>query len=135
VRAGRVRPAREGERGKPSRSRYRALERFQAGAAGYSAVEWRPQQGRLHQVRVHAAVIGHPLAVDPAYGGASELRVRDLVRDPAGRADADAVVLSRVPLHAASMTFAHPATGARTHIEAPLAADLERVLALLRSHQ
>src|SRR5262245_35190808 len=87
IRGGRVRAARPGEAGKPSRSRYRALERFDVGA-GYSAVEWRPLQGRLHQVRVHAALAGHPLAVDPHYGGAAELRVRDLVRDAAGRADA-----------------------------------------------
>jgi len=116
VRRGRVRAARDGERGKPSRSRWRALERF----GGYTVVEWRPEQGRLHQVRAHAAFAGHPLAVDPDYGGADELRA------------GGEVVLARVPLHAASLAFPHPATGARTTIEAPLPDDLARAVAALR---
>jgi tRNA pseudouridine32 synthase/23S rRNA pseudouridine746 synthase/23S rRNA pseudouridine955/2504/2580 synthase len=129
VRHGRVRVARAGEDGKPSRSRWRALERFGAGEGALTAVEWRPLSGRLHQVRAHAAFLGHPLAVDPDYGGAIALRVRDLV---GARADADDVVIARVPLHAAALAFAHPTTGARLEIEAPLPEDLQRALALLR---
>jgi RluA family pseudouridine synthase len=132
IRGGRMRPSRDGERGKPSRSRWRALERFDVGP-GYTTVEWRPHEGRLHQVRVHAAVLGHPLAVDPAYGGAEALHVRDLLREAGGRGDADDVVLARVPLHAAAIALRHPATGDRLALEAPLPADLARALELLRA--
>jgi RluA family pseudouridine synthase len=128
VRGGRVRAARDGEGGKASRTRWRALERFDA----YSAVEWRPLSGRLHLVRAHAALAGHPLAVDPDYGGARELRVRDLVAAPAARPDADEVVVGRLTLHAGAVALAHPATGARLELEAPLPADLQRALDLLR---
>lgn len=131
VRHGRVRVARAGEAGKPSRSRWRALERFGAGPGAFTAVEWRPLTGRLHQVRVHAAVLGHPLAVDPHYGGADALRVRDLPGG-AARADADEVVLARVPLHAAGLAFQHPTRATRVQIEAPLPADLAHAVALLR---
>jgi RluA family pseudouridine synthase len=134
VRRGRVRVARDGEAGKSSRSRWRALERFGVGAAAFTAVEWRPLSGRLHQVRAHAAFLGHPLAVDPDYGGAAALRVRDLAPGPesTARSDADDVVLARVPLHAAALAFDHPMTGARLEIEAALPEDLARALAILR---
>lgn len=35
----------------------------------YSLVEFRPKTGRMHQIRVHAAAIGHPVACDTTYGG------------------------------------------------------------------
>jgi tRNA pseudouridine32 synthase/23S rRNA pseudouridine746 synthase/23S rRNA pseudouridine955/2504/2580 synthase len=129
VRGGRVRVARDGEPGgKPSRTRWRALERYR----DFSAVEWRPLSGRLHQVRVHAQLLGHPLAVDPYYGGTDALRVRDL--DPLGGTgpEGNEVVIARVPLHAAALRFAHPKSGAPIEIEAPLPEDLARAVALLR---
>jgi RluA family pseudouridine synthase len=130
VRGGRVRVAREGERGgKPSRTRWRALERW----PGYSAVELRPLSGRLHQVRVHAAALGHPLAVDPDYGGAAALRVHDLDSGAAGRPDADDVVVDRVTLHAMQLGLRHPSTGAWLQIDASLPPDLARAVALLSS--
>ena len=132
VRGGRVRLAREGERaGKPSRTRWRALERW----PGYSAVELRPLSGRLHQVRAHAAALGHPLAVDPDYGGAPALRVRDLDPEAGARPDADQVIVDRVTLHAAEIALRHPSTAAWLKIEAPLPPDLARAVALLRGRR
>jgi 23S rRNA-/tRNA-specific pseudouridylate synthase len=158
IRGGKVRAAREGEAGgKPSATAWRALERWSAGAppgpnAGYSAVEFRPRSGRLHQVRVHAALLGHPLAVDPYYGGAEALFARDL--DPraaaasaaaaqGGQAEArpettevgegDQPVVARLTLHASSLRLAHPASGAPLEITAALPADLERAVTILRA--
>ncbi len=61
----------------------------------------------MHQLRVHMAHIGRPLAGDPRYGGALTL---------AGRA------APRLMLHAATLSFPHP-DGGRITVEAPLPAD------------
>jgi tRNA pseudouridine32 synthase/23S rRNA pseudouridine746 synthase/23S rRNA pseudouridine955/2504/2580 synthase len=128
IRGGRVRPARPGESGgKPSVTAWRAIERFRE----LTSVELRPRSGRLHQVRAHLAVLGHPLAVDPDYGGAERLLARDLdpsLEGPAG----DEIVLARVPLHAERLRFRHPISGKPMEIAAPLPPDLERVVTLLR---
>jgi RluA family pseudouridine synthase len=126
IRGGKVRLARPGETGgKPSVTAWRALERWGSPgqAAAFTALELRPRSGRLHQVRAHLASIGHPLAVDPDYGGAEQLTI------------GEAVVLARVPLHAASLRLKHPATGAPLEIGAPLPEDLERTIAALRRPQ
>jgi tRNA pseudouridine32 synthase/23S rRNA pseudouridine746 synthase len=129
IRGGKVRVALTGETGgKPSSTAWRALERFGEqtpgagpGAAGFTALEIRPRSGRLHQVRAHLASIGHPLAVDPDYGGAEQL------------AFGQGVALTRVPLHAASLRLKHPTTGQPLEIAAPLPEDLERTVAALRA--
>lgn len=48
--------------GKPARTGWRVLD------AGLHLVEFRPETGRTHQIRVHAAHIGCPIAGDPVYG-------------------------------------------------------------------
>lgn len=73
--------------------------------------------GRTHQVRVHAAHIGHPVAGDETYGEAA--------CNDAWRAQG----LSRLFLHAAELSVPHPADGRVLRIEAPLPADLRAVLA------
>lgn len=50
--------------GKPSRTRWRVLER----RGPYALVEFRPETGRTHQIRVHAAHLGCPILGDPVYG-------------------------------------------------------------------
>lgn len=52
--------------GKPSRTRYRVLERF----GGHSLVELEPLTGRTHQLRLHCAHLGCPILGDPQYGSA-----------------------------------------------------------------
>ena len=137
IRGGKVRPARPGEAaGKPSVTAWRAIERFGGGEGGpiapaFTSVELRPRSGRLHQVRAHLAVLGHPLAVAPDYGGAERLTARDLDSRVEGP-DAEEIVLSRVPLHAERLRFRHPTDGKQVEIVAPLPLDLERVVSLLR---
>lgn len=52
------------EKGKSAVTHFRVLEQYQ----GYSLVECQLETGRTHQIRVHMAYIGHPLAGDPLYG-------------------------------------------------------------------
>jgi tRNA pseudouridine32 synthase / 23S rRNA pseudouridine746 synthase len=138
IRGGKVRPARPGDTGgKPSVTAWRAIERFGGQGAGqrvpeFTSVELRPRSGRLHQVRAHLAVLGHPLAVDPDYGGAERLLAGDL-NPSLDSGAAEELVLDRVPLHAERVRFRHPTNGKPVEIAAPLPPDLERVVALLRS--
>jgi len=126
ARRGRMRPARPGDpRGKPSATRFRLLEAFPprpwAGGA-LSLVEASPETGRTHQIRVHLAAEGFPLAVDPDYGDDAPLRGPD-----------GAILLARTPLHAARLEVRHPADGRPLAIEAPLPEDMARAIEVLRS--
>jgi 23S rRNA pseudouridine1911/1915/1917 synthase len=98
------------EGGRESVTTYRVMERF----AGYSLVEAKPKTGRTHQIRVHLAAIGHPVAGDRVYGRRSTL-------------------LDRQFLHALRITFTHPSSSERMTIEAPLPRELEGVLESLRA--
>jgi 23S rRNA pseudouridine1911/1915/1917 synthase len=96
--------------GRPAQTGYRVL-RF---VAGYTLVEAMPHTGRTHQIRVHFAGIGHPLAGDSIYGA----------RRPTPG-------LSRQFLHAARLRIRLPATGAEREFSSPLPADLASVLEML----
>lgn len=78
---------------------YEVLEEF----GGYSFVRLRLETGRTHQIRVHMAYLGHPVAGDPLYGS----------KDRFG-------ILSGQCLHAGLIGFTHPTTEERVRIEAPL---------------
>jgi 23S rRNA pseudouridine1911/1915/1917 synthase len=78
---------------------------------GASLLRVRLETGRTHQIRVHLAAIGLPVAGDPEYGVAG------------------AFGLERQFLHAARLAFAHPVTGAPVDVSSPLPADLEAALA------
>jgi 23S rRNA pseudouridine1911/1915/1917 synthase len=72
--------------------------------------------GRTHQIRVHLASIGHPVAGDDVYGGGGARRL--LALPP-----------KRHFLHAAWLIFPHPVTGKPIDLRAPLPEDLSRSLA------
>jgi len=98
-------------------------ERFE----GITFVEVAPRTGRTHQIRVHMASVGHPLVGDPLYTKKKRIA---LIEDPAlkGRIAA----LGRQALHASSLAFRHPTTGKTVEFTAPLAADIENILEVLR---
>ena len=66
--------------------------------------------GRTHQIRVHMAAIGHPVLGDQQYGGRMEYG------------------LTRQFLHAARLSFPHPATGQQVDVQSPLPEDLGAAL-------
>jgi 23S rRNA pseudouridine955/2504/2580 synthase len=104
--------------GKPSRSRFREVERFPAATLAEIAIE----TGRTHQIRVHSAHIGHPVAGDEKYGDREFNRA---MREKG---------LKRLFLHAARFEFS---IGEKTYgFSAPLPDELKRVLdALARRHR
>jgi len=76
--------------------------------------------GRTHQIRVHASFAGHPVAGDDKYG------------ERAANAALASLGLRRMFLHAASVAFTWPDTGARFRAAAPLPPDLAALLTTLR---
>jgi tRNA pseudouridine32 synthase/23S rRNA pseudouridine746 synthase len=94
-----------------ARSRYRTL----AEASGAALLELDPETGRMHQLRVHLASIGRPIAGDARYGGALVV---------AGHP------VPRLMLHAAALKFPHPA-GGEARVEAPVPADMAGLIAAL----
>ncbi len=95
-----------GEGGKPSVTQYRVIRQ----GAGFSLVRLRLLTGRTHQIRVHMAHIGHPVAGDFLYGTEDE-------RLP-----------GRFALHSHYLSIIHPMTGERMEFTAPLPEPLERLL-------
>jgi 23S rRNA pseudouridine1911/1915/1917 synthase len=74
------------------------------------------REGRRHQIRVHLASIGYPVAGDPIYG---------LARTPR---DAK-IAVERLALHSHRLALAHPASGEAIEITSPLPADLAALVA------
>lgn len=101
-------------RGRPSTSRFEVVERL----SGATLLRVRPETGRTHQIRVHLASIGHPVLADVVYS-------RRRRGEPAAG-------LERHALHAESITFRHPSTGASMTLSAPLPEDFALALERLR---
>ena len=99
--------------GKASVSHFTLLER----RGGYSFCKIRIETGRTHQIRVHAAHIGHPVAGDEKYGDKE-----------ANKKLATQFGLKRLFLHASSMQFALNEGQSPYLLNAPLAAELNDVL-------
>ncbi|MDA8044125.1 MAG: RluA family pseudouridine synthase [Actinomycetota bacterium] len=100
--------------GRPARTRYEVLDRFDHPVPS-TLVRCRLETGRTHQIRVHLASIGHPVAGDDRYGGGARRGWPDLGPE-------------RPFLHAAALGFRHPSSGQACHFEAPLHDDLMNVL-------
>jgi 23S rRNA pseudouridine1911/1915/1917 synthase len=107
--------------GRQAVTEFRVLERFGL----YTLVELQPRTGRTHQIRVHMAAVGHPLLGDPTYGRSQ----KELQRSPLGHRLA---WFRRQALHAWILGLVHPATREWLECRAPLPADLEQLLAILR---
>ncbi|HLX61433.1 MAG TPA: RluA family pseudouridine synthase [Planctomycetota bacterium] len=114
--------------GKACETQFETLERFR----GYSLLRAEPKTGRTHQIRVHLAALGHPLAYDPLYGRKSALRLREFDPSSANSERGEELAMNRLPLHAWKLSFTHPVSGKTISIEAPLPRDLKEFLRLLR---
>jgi 23S rRNA pseudouridine1911/1915/1917 synthase len=103
--------------GRTALTQYRVLERF----GNFTLLEVRIGTGRTHQIRVHLASIGHPIAGDRLYGAPAE--VPELAN------------LDRYLLHSHRLIFRSPSSGHLITVEAPLPADFAAWLDALRAMQ
>ena len=92
--------------GLPSLTEYEVL----AQGGGFSFLRLVPRTGRTHQLRVHMAALGHPLAGDWLYG------------------TEDAALIPRPALHSYELRFTHPLSGKRLHLIAAIPPDMQRIL-------
>ena len=97
-------------KGKPAVTRFHVLERFD----NYTLVELQLETGRTHQIRVHMAYIGHPVAGDEVYGPRKTLKGHGQF------------------LHARTLGFTHPKTGEVMKFTAEAPAIFQETLEKLR---
>lgn len=110
-------------KGKWSVTHYRTLEPLQF----VSLVQCNLETGRTHQIRAHFRHIGHPLFNDAMYGGDRILRGAVNGSFKAFVENAFAL-LPRQALHAKSLGFIHPRTGASLQFDSPLPPDFQAAL-------
>lgn len=103
--------------GREAQTCWSVLEEF---AAPMSYLEVRPATGRTHQIRVHMAYLGHPVAGDALYGS----NMDKLLTDKYG--------IKRQCLHAYSLSFEHPVSGEFMEFIAPVWPDMQAVIKKLR---
>ncbi|TDG36658.1 RluA family pseudouridine synthase [Pedobacter changchengzhani] len=113
----------EEDKGKWSVTHYTVLERF-----GYvTLISCQLETGRTHQIRAHMQHIGHPLFNDASYGGDRILKGTTFNKYKQFVENCFAL-LPRQALHAQSLGFVHPTSGAFMHFESPLPEDFEAAL-------
>lgn len=98
--------------GKDAETLFRRLALFHDS----TLVEASPKTGRTHQIRVHAASLGHPIVGDERYG-----------QDEANKAFRNRGY-KRMFLHAATLQFVHPVSGEPVTVSAPLPQQLDDLL-------
>ena len=94
------------EDGLVSRTEYEVLQTTER----FTLLRLRPETGRTHQLRVHMAYLGHPLAGDWLYG------------------TEDKNLIARPALHSYELWFTQPITGQEMHFTAPIPQDMQRLL-------
>ena len=101
-------------RGKRAVTHYKVLKLLE----NCALVECRLETGRTHQVRVHMASIGHPLAGDPLYGR-SNAKLRPIL---------NRLNFKRQALHAAILGFKHPVSGKSMRFESQIPPDMRELI-------
>jgi len=125
---GRMRLAATYRRG-TCRTRLHTIEVFRA----HSLLEAWPSADKTHQVRIHLAHVGCPVIADACYGNGRGLYLSEIKSDYKFKTNAsERPLIGRVALHAASLTFAHPATHGELTITAPWPKDFSIAIKYLK---
>jgi 23S rRNA pseudouridine1911/1915/1917 synthase len=111
--------------GKVAITEYQVLERF----ARFTFLEVHLRTGRTHQIRVHLAYLGHPVAGDNVYGR----RLENMQTYPAELAGA-VHRLQGMALHAVTLGFVHPKQNVYMEFQAPIPSDFVFLLQTLRHY-
>jgi 23S rRNA pseudouridine1911/1915/1917 synthase len=111
-------------RGKPAVTFWRVLEEY---PGPLTFIELSPKTGRTHQLRVHLAMLGHPIVGDATYGGGAA-RLKENPRLKELRP-----LVQRQLLHARRLSLTHPGSGEAIVAEAPLPEDFRGILDFLEN--
>ncbi|MFO8055283.1 MAG: RluA family pseudouridine synthase [Bacteroidales bacterium] len=119
----------KGDHGKHAVTHYKVLERF-----GYvTAVECELETGRTHQIRAHMKYIGHPLFNDQTYGG-DRIRKGTSFSKYKQFIDNAFKLCPRQALHAKTLGFKQPTTGAWIQLESNIPQDMKQVMDKWRTY-
>lgn len=116
--------------GKEALTQYECIESF----AKYSFVQVQIFTGRMHQIRVHLAGIGHPIVADGKYGNGKALKLSDIKRNYKNTDKEEAVYMGSLALHASSLSFFLPKTDHVITVTAALPKTFELSLKMLRKY-
>jgi 23S rRNA pseudouridine1911/1915/1917 synthase len=106
------------EGGRAAVTHYRVVRRLDTKFGKFSLLDVKIDTGRTHQIRLHAAALGHPVVGDTMYGAPKLARGKSA-----------AISLPRNFLHSASLEFRHPRTGVAIALRSKLPQELLEFLA------
>jgi 23S rRNA pseudouridine1911/1915/1917 synthase len=105
------------EGGRAAVTHYRVVRRLETRFGKFTLLDVKIDTGRTHQIRVHVAAMGHPVAGDTMYGAPRQARGKSAV-----------ISLGRNFLHAAELEFKHPRTGETIALKSELPEELREFL-------
>jgi 23S rRNA pseudouridine1911/1915/1917 synthase len=118
--------------GRAAVSHWRVRERIDGPYGKFALVEVKIETGRTHQIRVHMASLGYPVAGDTLYGAPKRLQSIATTRAGTSASSEQTIALERNFLHAAVLEFKHPGDGRPLHFSTPLPQQLLNFLAQVR---
>jgi 23S rRNA pseudouridine1911/1915/1917 synthase len=110
--------------GRQAVTHWRVIKQIEGGYGKFSLLEVKIETGRTHQIRVHLASTGHPVAGDTLYGAPGKLQSY-------GGTGSEPASLERNFLHSSAIQFQHPISSRPLAFEQPLPSELRKFLRLI----